>query len=979
MFTRSLAGAVLVVGLGATSLSQALSLGELRLNSSLNQPLDARINLRDTGNLSGEQITVKLASAEDFDKAGVDYSYLLSKLSFSVEIDQQGNGIVKVHSSDPIVEPYLNFLVEARWPAGRMLREYTVLLDLPAVSNARTSSVSAAQGGSATQAAAETPATREEVVILEESGREGEASTGPKPREDGQRTALPQAERPTEYRVQHNDMLWDIAERYRPEGATVQQTMLALLRKNPRAFIGDNINRLKSGYVLRLPTADEARQLGQDEAVKEIRRQNAIWRGEALPSDGEPAVAPQLDATPKSSEETPKTESRKESRLSIATPGSADSEGSDGTAAARLRDELAANQENLDKVQRENAELGSRLEDLERQLATLQRLLELKDDQLATLQQQMGADAPVEKPAATPQATPETVEEGDSLLDSPAVKYGVPGILLLALLVLLLRRFSQKKTEAAFEAGRQDPSDNSDLSDSQFDSFNDNDSFDSSHDDEDDDAGHTTLIIEPNREPETRQGDAESFDDFDDLIGDDTATLDEDAGEDLSETISLEPSAVEQETDDALAEAEIYVAYGRYEQAAQMLKNAISKEPARTDLRTKLLGVYLETRDREKFISEFQALEALGDQDAVAEVKETMSAVEGVSDWLRDESPSGDETLVFDTQGDAGTSDTDAPTADDFSGADFDFDLDDDFGETLISEPESATESADSKDDELELDDLELDARPPASSSQDNEPAPSVQEPESAENTAAREESDEFSFDLSLDDDLSLEEPLANEELSASEKPLADDELSLDDLAAELAEDDETLILSPQDDTTETSAKTSALSEGESDDEFSFDLDDELTLDSGDLSSGSSLESDDEDEFSFELDDELSLDTDSDASLNAGTPSAGDGETPKMPEPPAAESAPTLEVGGDALESNTGTDEDLADLDSLEDDMSDDLGLLGDSDEVATKLDLARAYIDMGDAEGAREMLQEVMEEGNDEQKQDANELLSRL
>ena len=105
MFRRSLAGVALAIGLGTASLSHALSLGELDLESALNQPLEARIALKDVGSLGEEQITVKLASLEDFERTGVDYNYQLSQLDFSVSVDGKGDGQVRVYSREPIVEP----------------------------------------------------------------------------------------------------------------------------------------------------------------------------------------------------------------------------------------------------------------------------------------------------------------------------------------------------------------------------------------------------------------------------------------------------------------------------------------------------------------------------------------------------------------------------------------------------------------------------------------------------------------------------------------------------------------------------------------------------------------------------------------------------------------------------------------------------------------------------------------------------------
>ncbi len=359
-----------------------------------------------------------------------------------------------------------------------------------------------------------------------------------------------------------------------------------------------------------------------------------------------------------------------------------------------------------------------------------------------------------------------------------------------------------------------------------------------------------------------------------------------------------------------------------------MLNAAIAKEPERTDLRVKLLGVFLETRDQTKFIDAFRELEAMGDQEAIAEVKESMSAVEGVSDWLRDE----DAAPVAHAEP-AGVDDDDT---------DLDFDLDDDeeFGETLIREPDAAPEST--TPDKAEVDDLDL-----GSLDLDDLDADEADSELSLGDTTERKpeaslEEDDLSFDLDLDDDLDLgglEDDDSKPSEGSAGKDVGGGELSLDDL----------------------------------DEDFDLgELDDEL-----------SLEGDSEGPLTPELepeDDELSLD---EADI-APAPSAPAEPAPE-PEPAPSVEKPDAkaEDSFDDLELddfNFDEDSAAAGLDDLEsDDMSDDLGLLGDSDEVATKLDLARAYIDMGDADGAREMLQEVMEEGNDEQKQDANELLSRL
>ena len=119
----------------ATSLSsgmaQALGLGEISLQSALNQPLNADIQLMETRDLDKTEIIPRLASAEDFSKAGVERSYFLSDLKFTPVILPNGKSMIHVTSSKPVREPYLNFLVEVIWPSGRVLREYTLLLDPP--------------------------------------------------------------------------------------------------------------------------------------------------------------------------------------------------------------------------------------------------------------------------------------------------------------------------------------------------------------------------------------------------------------------------------------------------------------------------------------------------------------------------------------------------------------------------------------------------------------------------------------------------------------------------------------------------------------------------------------------------------------------------------------------------------------------------------------------------------------------------------
>ncbi|MBT4493291.1 MAG: LysM peptidoglycan-binding domain-containing protein, partial [Gammaproteobacteria bacterium] len=240
-----------------------VGLGELELRSALNQQFDAEIVLTNVGALQQDEILPNLASQSDFDRVGVDRNYLLTDLRFKVQPGDDGKFVVLITSSKPIIEPFLNFIVEVIWPTGRILREYTVLLDPPifgagGVEKIEPGEVDRAQPGTSTgssrterrqiPAAPSVSAGRTEGVVTQDDEY---GLTGP------------------------GDTLWTIALKVRPSASvSVQQTMLALQRANPEAFINNNINLLKAGHVLRIPDLSEIRTETTQEAIAEVRVQN---------------------------------------------------------------------------------------------------------------------------------------------------------------------------------------------------------------------------------------------------------------------------------------------------------------------------------------------------------------------------------------------------------------------------------------------------------------------------------------------------------------------------------------------------------------------------------------------------------------------------------------------------------------------------------------------------------------------------------
>src|SRR3990167_4344827 len=390
-------------------MAHALGLGEVTLQSALNQPLVAEIELLEVRDLASNEVIPTLASPEAFTKAGVDRQFFLTDLKFTPVLKPNGKSVIRVTSSKPMREPYLNFLVEVLWPNGRLLREYTVLLDPPlytpqsVIPAAAQMPVAAPAPAPRVQAPAPRPASAA-VKPVAPTAPAAPAAPAAKPLEGN------------EYKTTANDTLWEIAQRARA-GGSVHQAILAIHDLNPDAFIGSNINRLKSGQVLRLPDEQQVKSRAQGEAIAQVAEQNTAWReGRSVA-----ASARQLDATKRTSAAaTPaKLETGDSLKLVAADSGKATAGSDKGAADSKaLTDKLAVTQESLDSSRRENDELKGRMTDLQSQLDKLQRLIQLKDDQMAKLQADLAAQG--QAPAVAPAAPEAPVAEAPVTPVEPA-------------------------------------------------------------------------------------------------------------------------------------------------------------------------------------------------------------------------------------------------------------------------------------------------------------------------------------------------------------------------------------------------------------------------------------------------------------------------------------------------------------------------------------------------------------------------------
>jgi pilus assembly protein FimV len=354
----------------------ALGVGGLRVQSALNQPFVGEIALLDVKSSELDTVKAQIASAEEFSKAGSERYHYLTGLRFSPQVSPRGETVIRVTSRDPIREPYMDFLLEVTWPEGRLVKGYTVLLDPPVTNAGRT--------GRIEQPVVAPPASRDRgqadtgsAASQSESPQRQSAPPSPKSQPAPTATApvgviggFPKEIGP----VPRGGGLWRLATRNTPAGATAAQTAMALYRNNQDAFANGDINRLRVGKILTIPNAAELFVLGPEAADREFA---AALRGEKV------RRTPIADPTTLGPESEP--------RLKIA--GAAPEGSSPGELGAQsaespqtVQEELLLVRETSESTRQETAELRGRIRELEAQLAEIQQLLRLRTAELARIQ-----------------------------------------------------------------------------------------------------------------------------------------------------------------------------------------------------------------------------------------------------------------------------------------------------------------------------------------------------------------------------------------------------------------------------------------------------------------------------------------------------------------------------------------------------------------------------------------------------------------
>ena len=375
---RRLAACMACIVALAPTLAPALELGPIEARSAQHEPLDARIPVRDarSGDLEGLEVT--LGSPAQFELAGVARLRHLELLEFVVIAESESHGYVHVRTAAPINEPSLTFLVDADWPSGRTVRGYKLHL----VAAAGTAAVRPTRRAELAELPEIEP-PKVEPPKVEPPGVEPPKAEPPRVEPPPAPTASTATSSGTEYGpVRNSETLWSIASRLRPDKSiSPQRMMLAILEANPEAFAIMNINALKAGATLRIPSREEIGPSDLEAAIAEVQRQQVVWQEH------------RASASARAAPVTRDSGAERGGRVEVVSPqtptGTAGRD--DGTDISALRRELALAMEETDTVRRENDELRLRLAEVEDQISDLSRLVELKNEEIAALQAELSA------------------------------------------------------------------------------------------------------------------------------------------------------------------------------------------------------------------------------------------------------------------------------------------------------------------------------------------------------------------------------------------------------------------------------------------------------------------------------------------------------------------------------------------------------------------------------------------------------------
>ena len=549
----------------------AVGLGDIALKSALNEPLDAEIALTNIESIDEDLLSVQLAPAAAFAQAGVTRDYYLTQLTLSIDTNAADETVVKVTSEGPILEPYLDFLVQLEWPAGRLVREYTLLLDLPIYSGEETLAES-------TDVAAVSSNTT--IRVAKQKLADGA------------------------HRVVIGDTLWNVSKRLRPRGSTILQTMDALYSQNPSAFVDGDANKMKEGAVLRLPSYNEIKEEAGDIVAAQIGlTEERPTLAPELANDGFDDSALDNDIFANSVEDGVSAgrlelaSALDESANSAEARGTANEEADSTDAAAsggddveQLATDLAIAQEEQNRAELENIELRERMALLEAQIDLMSDLAAVTETQAAVAgdtESEVATAAPVPAKTAKPNKPASLAEQ---LENQPRYIWALVALIVLLLVLLLRRSKTNKEPDLDQPLGEETLARDSEQGYQDYD-----------------------------KEPAVNTGANLLVDDLDGLeLNPEDNLFDETDTEIFPEADGEVSSELFDSMVEAVAEAEVYLSLGNLEQAVEVLEEARAADAADTASRLKLMEIFFREDRRDELKGIYAEIEQTGDEMATA-------------------------------------------------------------------------------------------------------------------------------------------------------------------------------------------------------------------------------------------------------------------------------------------------------------------------------------------------------------------------
>jgi len=517
----------------------ALGVGEIETQSALNQVLRAKIPLLSSKNEDPNNVHIGIASREVFQKSGIDRPHYLTEIKFTPVLNKKGEITIEVLSNSTIKEPFVNFILEIEWPQGRTLKEFTILLDPPV-----------------TMAGIQpTP------VQLAHSSKK-------KPTDTVTRTHQVTSSPTQKYGpVKSSDTIWGIAKTLTPSNSPAEhkKVMLALYDNNPKAFYKKNINALKKGAILQAPSQQQINSRTSAQANTQYNEQNSLWSStSSRKSTAKTSQANKKTAATSSKER--KQQNTNEGQLTLLTTSKQNSTGvtiegnSLDTPIGSSNPEIQASMalEMATTLEAENNDVKSRLNDLETQVEKLHRLIALKDKQLAQLQSSKPVQVTTAK--AVPIVEKTTPSKKEPILDTSDenIPLYAGAALLIALLGLVLARRKKKEPN--------------------------------------DILGEESSDIDPTNSDnqQAKEQAANITENSDTSITEEEPLLSEFTPSEFNDSTQTQEA-------DPLTECDVYIAYGRYQQAEDLIESALKTDPSNLDYKLKLLDVHFASGNADAF------------------------------------------------------------------------------------------------------------------------------------------------------------------------------------------------------------------------------------------------------------------------------------------------------------------------------------------------------------------------------------------